>query len=81
MVAELTGGGGTLVVSVLYVAFIVLLALGAIAAIRGRRDRGPMHLDPVQILKERLASGEIDADEYQYLRDLIDADDARHGVE
>jgi putative membrane protein len=81
MIAELIGGAGTLVVEVLYVAFIVLLACGAIAAIRGRWDRRSMHLDPVLILKERLASGEIDAEEYHRLRDLIDADDARHGVE
>ena len=40
----------------------------------GTRDSGD---DAVRILEQRLARGEIDADEYQRLRDLITTSDHR----
>jgi uncharacterized membrane protein len=61
---------------ILWVAFLGLLAWGSVCAIRGRRRQAS--LDPKQILKERLALGEIDPEDYERLRELIDSDDTRH---
>lgn len=50
-----------------------LVVWGAIALFRGAGwgGRGPGPSDPEQILKARLARGEIDSEEYERLRDLV----------
>jgi len=54
-----------------------LLIWGAYALMRdaNRKSRRAGHDDARGILDRRLASGEIDADEYRRLRDLISAKD------
>jgi putative membrane protein len=56
-----------------------LLIWGAYALItnltRKQSDTGHGNDDAMRILDQRLARGEIDADEYQRLRDLITASD------
>jgi len=61
------------------VAFLGLLSWAvyyalANAARKPRRDRYPQAGAAARILDERLARGEINADEYQRLRDLIGSD-------
>jgi len=53
--------------------FWALVVWGAIALFRGSGsgNRGAAPSDPEQILKERLARGEIDKEEYQRLRGLV----------
>jgi putative membrane protein len=48
-----------------------------------RRETDPRVDDPKRILDERLARGEIDAEEYRRLRGLMsgEPDQARHGQE
>jgi uncharacterized membrane protein len=70
--AEIMSEGGSFIWVVLWVGFLALLAWGAISAIRWRRPQTPC--SPDQILKERLARGEIDTDEYYRVRELIDDD-------
>ena len=41
-----------------------------------RSEPGPRDTDPKRILDERLARGEIDADEYRRLRDLMSGHDS-----
>jgi len=58
------------------IAFLGLLSWAVyyalvIAARKPRRDRHPQAGAAARILDERLARGEIDADEYRRLRDLI----------
>jgi putative membrane protein len=71
------GNGGHLWVAVLMsvgmLVFWALVVWGAIALFRGSPWGGPRvpPPDPVQILKARLARGEIDTDEYHRLQDLI----------
>jgi len=77
MSAEVISNSGGPVLMVLVVGLLPLLVWGAVAAIRGRRSETPEALDPLEILKTRLASGEIDIDEYQRRRDLIVADNVR----
>ena len=77
MSAEVISNSGGLVLMVLVVGLVALLAWGAVAAIRGRRSETPEAPDPLEILKTRLASGEIDIDEYQRRRELIVADNVR----
>ncbi|MGH2572335.1 MAG: SHOCT domain-containing protein [Actinomycetota bacterium] len=48
----------------------VMLAL-AWWAVR-RADRGPMDARPMQLLDERFARGEIDAEEYQGRRQILE---------
>lgn len=51
--------------------FWALVVWGAITLFRSSGGRGTAHPDPEQILKERLARGEIDSEEYRRLRELI----------
>jgi uncharacterized membrane protein len=59
--------------------FVVLLAWGAVSAIRTRGSRGKGLQNPEQILDERLARGEIDIEEYARLRSLV-GDQAHHDL-
>ena len=58
------------------IAFLAFLIFAAYALITGTsrlpgRDPGPQPGSAARILHERLARGEIDAEEYRRLRDLI----------
>jgi uncharacterized membrane protein len=61
-----------------YVVFLVgipaLIAWGVISLLRNSGNRNPAPPDPEQILKIRLARGEIDAEEYERLRGFIRSD-------
>jgi putative membrane protein len=58
------------------VLFIALIALGVFAVLRASGWGRPAaeSPEPMKILKERLARGEIDAEEYERRRDLIQSD-------
>jgi len=63
------GWGGWIVMTLIMVAFWSLLVFGVVAIFRGDRDtrfapQQPRERDPMQILDERFARGEIDVDEY-----------------
>ncbi len=60
------------------IAFWALLIWGAYMLIRGatRKPGRVEHDDARRILDRRLARGEIDAEEYRQLRDLVSAKDA-----
>lgn len=62
------GWGGWIVMTLTMLAFWSLVVFGVIAIFRGdreaRSDQAPRERDPQQILDERFARGEIDADEY-----------------
>lgn len=69
------GGWHPWVAVVMWVGMLVFWALviwGAVTLFRGSgRGHPPGPSDPEQILKERLARGEIDVEEYERRRDLI----------
>ena len=52
----------------------VLVIWGAVSMIRGSGSRNRAQSDPEQILKLRLAQGEIGVEEYERLRGLIRSD-------
>ena len=60
------GWGGWIVMTVAMVAFWALVVLAVLALFRTQRSGGstPDRRDPMQILDERFARGEIDEDEY-----------------
>lgn len=63
------GWGGWIVMTLTMVAFWSLVVFGVVAIFRGDRDarsapQQPRERDPMQILDERFARGEIDVDEY-----------------
>ena len=63
------GWGGWIVMTLIMVAFWSLLVFAVVAIFRGDRDarsapQRPRERDPMQILDERFARGEIDVDEY-----------------
>ncbi|MDN4160958.1 SHOCT domain-containing protein [Nocardioides abyssi] len=61
-----TGWGGWLVMALAMVAFWALVVLAVVALFRGAtQGRQPAsHQDPMDILDQRFARGEIDEDEY-----------------
>lgn len=63
------GGAGWLVMTLFMVGFWTLVIAALAVIFRGTRSDGPPAMtgrrDPVDILDERLARGEIDSDEYQ----------------
>ncbi|MDI6910511.1 SHOCT domain-containing protein [Nocardioides sp.] len=62
-----TGWGGWVLMTIFMVGFWGLVVFAVIALFRGTRSGGewaPEHRDPIQILDERFARGEIDEDEY-----------------
>jgi uncharacterized membrane protein len=71
-------GGGGFIIRLVYLAFFIgipaLVVWGALSMIRGSRGRDPVPSDPEQILKVRLARGEISVEEYERLRGLIRSD-------
>jgi len=61
------GWAGWILMTVGMVAFWALVIVAVVAIFRGTRRSGasaPDHRDPMQILDERFARGEIDEDEY-----------------
>jgi putative membrane protein len=71
------GWGGWVVMTLTMVAFWSLVVFGILAIFRSDRDdrdsHGPAERDPLQILDERFARGEIDADEFHARRDALGA--------
>ena len=70
------GWGGWIVMTLTMLAFWSLVVFGVIAIFRGDRksrsgqDHGP---DPMKILDERFARGDIDIEEYRARRDALHA--------
>ena len=60
------GWGGWIIMTVAMVAFWALVVFAVLALFRTQRSGGsiPDRRDPMQILDERFARGEIDEDEY-----------------
>lgn len=71
------GWGGWVVMTLTMLAFWSLVVFGVVAIFRGDRDsrttQVPRERDPLQILDERFARGEIDDDEYRSRRDALRA--------
>lgn len=71
------GWGGWVVMTLTMLAFWSLVVFGVVAIFRGDRDsrttQVPRERDPLQILDERFARGEIDDDEYRARRDALRA--------
>ena len=69
------GWGGWVVMTLTMVAFWSLVVFGVIAIFRSDREtrssRAPREPDPMQILDERFARGEIDLDEYHARQDAL----------
>ena len=70
------GWGGWLVMTLMMVAFWGLVVWGLVAIFRGtsgntRPADRPTDRDPMQILEERFARGEIDAEEYHSRADVL----------
>ncbi len=57
-------------IGIIIVACVALVNLGLIAVIKTLRGRVPDQ-DSLNILKQRLAKGEITEDEYRHLRDVL----------
>jgi putative membrane protein len=73
-----TGGGDWVVMTLVMVVFWVLVVLAVVALFRGlSRDGQPSGpaapRDPQQILDERFARGEINAEEYHARQDVLRA--------
>lgn len=70
------GWAGWIVMTLAMVAFWALVVFGVIAIFRSDRALGSDHareLNPMQILDERFARGEIDAEEYHSRQDALRA--------
>jgi len=72
------GWGGWIVMTLIMVTFWSLLVFGVVAIFRGDRDtrsatKQPQGRDPMQILDERFARGEIDVDEYHARQGVLRA--------
>ena len=71
------GGGGWIVMILAMVVFWALVVFGVVAIFRGTRDSGTgtgaARRDPMEILEERFARGEIDVDEYRVRMDVLRA--------
>ena len=71
------GWGGWLLMSLGMLAFWALVVVAVIALVRTLRDDNPQHsgsgVDPRRLLDERFARGEIDAEEYQQRRELLNS--------
>lgn len=69
------GWGGWIVMTLSMVAFWALVALAWFAILRGSGGRWPVDggagRDLMQILDERFARGEINAEEYQIRKDVL----------
>ena len=63
-----TGWGGWILMTLAMVAFWALVVVAVVALFRGTQRSGEPTVDrrdPMQVLDERFARGEIDEDEYQ----------------
>lgn len=72
------GWGGWLVMTLVMIAFWGIVIWGLVAIFRGSvRDTGTAagarRRDPMEILDERFARGEIDAEEYRARQDVLRA--------
>lgn len=70
------GWGGWVVMTLIMVAFWSLVVFGAIALFGGDQGRGTKALqdpDPLKILDERFARGDIEVDDYYARRDALRA--------
>jgi putative membrane protein len=69
------GWGGWFVMTLAMVLFWALVVFGIVAIFRGAREERsdtPAHeRDPLRILDERFARGEIDEDEYHARQDIL----------
>ena len=76
------GWGGWIVMTLTMVAFWSLVVFGVIAIFRGdreaRSDPIPRERDPMQILDERFARGEIEIEEYHARQDALRGSLTRH---
>ena len=71
-----TGWGSWIIMTLAMVAFWALVIFAVIAIFRGNQGSDasvPDHRDPREILDERFARGEIDADEYHARSDVLRA--------
>lgn len=72
------GWAGWLLMTFGMLAFWALVAVAVVALVRGMRDDGGRRqtpdAGPRQLLDERFARGDIDADEYRERRELLDSD-------
>ena len=75
---EIVNEGGMPGLVIFYLVFLIgipaLIVWGVVTLFRGSENRGQEPPDAEQILKVRLARGEIDAEEYERLRGLIRSD-------
>lgn len=71
------GWGGWIIMTLTMVAFWSLVVIGVVAIFRDDRERRegrtPREHDPLQILDERFARGDIDLDEYNVRQDALRA--------
>lgn len=71
------GWGGWLVMTLVMVAFWALVIWALVAIFRGTRDigtaNGGSRRDPMEILDERFARGEIDVEEYRARQEVLRA--------
>jgi putative membrane protein len=69
------GWGGWILMTLAMVAFWALVVFAVLALFRAQRPAGstPDHCDPMQILDERFARGEIDEEEYHARRSVLRA--------
>lgn len=67
------GWGGWLVMSLAMVAFWTLVVYAVVAITRSDPPSDPGRPDPMRILDQRLARGEIDEAEYRRLHDVLEA--------
>jgi putative membrane protein len=69
------GWGGWIAMTLAMVVFWTVVVLAVVAIFRGtsesRATRGESRPDPMAILEERFARGEIDADEYRARLDVL----------
>ena len=69
------GWGGWVVMTLTMLAFWSLVVFGVVAIFRGDRESRtsqiPRERDPLQILDERFARGDIEGDEYRARRDEL----------
>lgn len=71
------GSGGWVVMTLTMLAFWSLVVFGVVAIFRGDRENRstqiPRERDPLQILDERFARGDIEGEEYRARRDELRA--------
>lgn len=71
------GWGGWVVMTLTMLAFWSLVVFGVVAIFRGDRENRtpqvPRERDPLQILDERFARGDIEGEEYRARRDELRA--------